>query len=283
MRQSRFWQDKRQLLRQFIAAWVVLLLAVILFVFLALLLSSFVENRETTVLLSFIITLIPLISVHVLLKRKDYHLSVAMKQRPDWEKSDKINLNAMKSLIATMVLRQIPSVMMSQRKSKGPFSVDEHLYALLRRTAQGDTRAFEDLYKTMEHSLIIQIRSTGSRKINLFEAEEIAARTMLGVAAKSSSFVSTPAEKSAHRFIFEVAVYETKRWMEMADDFWKPEPDEPRRNLILVRLTYKERMIFIMRVVRRLSYEEIAKQHDISQSEARKMLKQAISKIAFEK
>ncbi len=66
--------NPRQLVREAIAVWLVLNTSVVLFVIIALLFSSVVNDQEYVIIMAFFITAIFTVRVHILLYKRDYYL-----------------------------------------------------------------------------------------------------------------------------------------------------------------------------------------------------------------
>src|SRR4051812_33900918 len=68
-------EDMKLLLRQFVAALLIMFLGVILFVVLALALSTIIPDKNQIILQSLLLTTPVVITAHIILYRRKYHLS----------------------------------------------------------------------------------------------------------------------------------------------------------------------------------------------------------------
>lgn len=73
MRQINLLKDKKRLIRQAVVAWTVLNLGVVLFVIIALSLSSIINNQEQIVIITFVITVIFVIIAHLFFYGRNYY------------------------------------------------------------------------------------------------------------------------------------------------------------------------------------------------------------------
>ncbi len=74
MNRLHFIADKKLLIRQALTSWLLLLLAVFIFTFVALILSTSISNSEIVIGWAFVAVIPFLISGHVFLKRNDYYI-----------------------------------------------------------------------------------------------------------------------------------------------------------------------------------------------------------------
>lgn len=75
MNQSHFWSDKKLLIRQAVAAWLLLHTGLVFFVTYALLLTYFFSfEKEYIIILTFSFTFFILLASYILLQTRDYHL-----------------------------------------------------------------------------------------------------------------------------------------------------------------------------------------------------------------
>ena len=73
--------DKKSLIRQAIAAWIVLTIGVILFTILALLLSSFISEPEHIIIWTFVIIFPLLLVTHIILYKRNYRIGQKFSQK----------------------------------------------------------------------------------------------------------------------------------------------------------------------------------------------------------
>lgn len=92
MNRLYFITDKRVLIRQAIASWLLLLLSVLIFTLVALILSRIISNSEKVIGAAFVMVIPFLISGHIFLKNNDYYIKKP--QTPNWQLAHQSTLEA---------------------------------------------------------------------------------------------------------------------------------------------------------------------------------------------
>jgi RNA polymerase sigma factor (sigma-70 family) len=250
MKKPYFWVDKGLLWRQIAFAWLSLFVSVIFFLVVALGISTFTNNDQKSIVLSFLVTFPILIGTHIIVRRNNYYLKLPF----------------------------IRGAVIKPKVKEG------NLHDLLVRISEGHKSAREDLYDEINKPLSHYIKKHYSDLLTSEDADEIKNQAILTVLLKASFYRGTTKD-SARNWIYAIARRQAEKWIKTTKvdntihrSISINSSDDVIHLKELDSLSETDRNILILFLTEELSFEQIAAILDISTAHIGKTISKILVK-----